>query len=117
MAATVSDPGLDPRRRLRIRELSRYWGTARTQLRRTEVRHLQIENMVKNPVRAKSGCWIGREWGMYEPMEKDFDADDDCIWGMSEKEGKPNEVYFDALRDEGLQQAICTQLYLQQHTA
>nr|POE87539.1 putative transcriptional regulatory protein [Quercus suber] len=78
--------------------LSRYWTTAKLQHRESQKRYYQIQNMVHQPYKARSGCWLGREWGMLDPMEGDFDAKDDCIYGATEDSGTPNEIYFSALK-------------------
>nr|POE72851.1 putative transcriptional regulatory protein [Quercus suber] len=78
--------------------LARCWTSARTQHRESQKRYYQIQNMVHQPYKARGGCWLGREWGMMDPLERDFEAKDDCIYGATEDSGKPNEIYFNALK-------------------
>lgn len=79
---------------------SRYWTSAKDQHRESQKRYYQIQNMVHQPFKARSGCWLGREWGMEIPLEKDFESKDDCIYGATEDSGKPNELYFNALKGD-----------------
>ncbi|KAI5364948.1 hypothetical protein Slin15195_G044860 [Septoria linicola] len=77
-----------------LRELARYWSTARDQDKACEKRYYQIHNVLKHPFTARSGCWLGREWGVTSSLEQEFTAEDDCIYGADDR------IYFDALRDD-----------------
>lgn len=81
-----------------LRELKQFWESAKEQSRDAEKRCYQIQNIVKNPMKAKSGCWLGRSWGVEKALalDTDFPPKDDCIYGVESR------VYFDALR-EGVQ--------------
>lgn len=82
-----------------LRELKQFWASAKSQSKAAEKRGYQIQNIVKNPMKAKSGCWLGRSWGVEKALalDTDFPPKDDCIYGVE------SQVYFDALR-EGQQQ-------------
>lgn len=77
-----------------LRELANYWSSARDQDKACEKRYFQIQNVLKHPFTARSGCWLGREWGIYASLEKEFSRDDDCIYGTDDR------VFFDALRED-----------------
>ncbi|RMZ09723.1 hypothetical protein D0862_03527 [Hortaea werneckii] len=84
-----------------LRELAGYWNSARDQLRESELRFYQIQNICSRPYKAKGGAWLGREWGMKDPLEKEFiKVGHDCIYAA---EGGGDDgysrSYFDALRD------------------
>ncbi|EME81759.1 uncharacterized protein MYCFIDRAFT_116092, partial [Pseudocercospora fijiensis CIRAD86] len=64
-----------------LRELARYWNSARDQDKACETRYYQIHNVLKHPFTARSGCWLGREWGVHSSLEREFDAENDCIYG------------------------------------
>ncbi|SMR57168.1 unnamed protein product [Zymoseptoria tritici ST99CH_1A5] len=83
-----------------LRELSKYWSSARQQNKDCEIRYYQIQNVLKHPFTARSGCWLGREWGVdsSSALEKEFAAENDCIYGVDDR------VFFDALADEHGQQ-------------
>jgi hypothetical protein len=76
-----------------LREVARYWNSAREQDKECEKRYYQIQNILKHPFTAKSGCWLGREWGIDSALEKEFAAEDDCIYGADD------HVYFGVLHD------------------
>lgn len=76
-----------------LRELARYWNSAADQNKACEKRFYQIQNVLKHPITAQSGCWLGREWGVQTPLEREFGLEDDCIYGAHAR------VYFDALKD------------------
>lgn len=78
-----------------LRELGRYWNSARDQDRACEKRYYQIQNVLKHPFTARSGCWLGREWGVHSAssLEREFSLENDCIYGVSDR------VYFDALKE------------------
>ncbi|CAK1365715.1 unnamed protein product [Cercospora beticola] len=77
-----------------LRELARYWDSARDQDKACEKRYYQIHNVLKHPFTARSGCWLGREWGVHTPLEQEISQEDDCIYGADDR------LYFDALRDD-----------------
>ncbi|KAK4622227.1 hypothetical protein CLAFUW4_06918 [Fulvia fulva] len=77
-----------------LRELGRYWNSARDQHKACEKRFYQIHNVLKHPFTARSGCWLGREWGVHSSLEREFDLKDDCIYGVSDRD------YFDALKED-----------------
>ncbi|CAK4034841.1 transcription factor C6 like [Lecanosticta acicola] len=77
-----------------LRELGRYWDSARDQEKACEKRYYQIHNVLKHPFTARSGCWLGREWGVHSSLEREFALEDDCIYGVSDRD------YFDALKDD-----------------
>ncbi|EME43134.1 hypothetical protein DOTSEDRAFT_132686 [Dothistroma septosporum NZE10] len=77
-----------------LRELGRYWNSARDQHKACEKRFYQIHNVLKHPFTARSGCWLGRLWGVHSSLEVEFALKDDCIYGVSDRD------YFDALKEE-----------------
>ena len=77
-----------------LRELGRYWNSARDQHKACEKRFYQIHNVLKHPFTARSGCWLGRQWGVSASLERDFALKDDCIYGVADRD------YFDALKDD-----------------
>jgi hypothetical protein len=77
-----------------LRELAQYWTTAREQDKACEKRYYQIQNVLKHPFTARSGCWLGREWGVNSALEREFAEDNDCIYGADDR------IFFDALHDE-----------------
>ena len=77
-----------------LRELAQYWDSARAQHTAGEKRALQIENVIQRPNKARNGAWLGRKWGVEGQLEKDFDPEDDCIYGVEYK------IYFAALEDD-----------------
>ncbi|WPH03874.1 Hypothetical protein R9X50_00675700 [Acrodontium crateriforme] len=80
-------------------QLARCWHSAHVQSRDCHRRYLQIQNILTRPYKAKSGCWLGREWGVEMPLDRTLRPEHDCIYGITETEGLPNAVYFDALKD------------------
>ncbi|KAF2208428.1 hypothetical protein CERZMDRAFT_5357, partial [Cercospora zeae-maydis SCOH1-5] len=74
-----------------LRELARYWDSAREQDKACEKRYYQIHNVLKHPFTARSGCWLGREWGVHTPLEQEISHEEDCIYGADDR------LYFDAL--------------------
>lgn len=77
-----------------LRELARCWNSARDQHKACEKRYYQIQNVLKHPFTARSGCWLGREWGVHSSLEQEFAQEDDCIYGSNDR------AYFDALKDD-----------------
>jgi len=77
-----------------LRELARFWAPAQKQNKACETRYYQIHNVLKHPFTARSGCWLGREWGVESSLKNEFSPEDDCIYGIS------NRDYFDALKDD-----------------
>lgn len=77
-----------------LRELARYWNSARDQDKACETRYYQIQNVLKHPFTARSGCWLGREWGVHSSLEREFAEADDCIYGANDRS------FFDALRED-----------------
>lgn len=83
-----------------LRELARHWTSARDQLRDSERRFYQIQNMCSRPYKAHSGAWLGRDWGMKDPLEKVFtQLEHDCIYNDDGRGDGYTRTYFDALRD------------------
>lgn len=81
-----------------LQELARYWNSARDQARLCEKRYYQIQNILKNPLRARGGAWLGRKWGLEKALESDLCPDDDCIYGLGGTT-EAVEIYFDAFGD------------------
>lgn len=68
-----------------------YWASAAEQAKHTDHRFQQLRNIIVRPCKANSGCWLGREWGMAESLDKELDYQDDCIYGVEPA------TYFEAL--------------------
>ena len=86
-----------------LRELSKYWNSARGQWQACQKRFYQIKNVLDHPFRAQSGCWLGRQWGMsVKPLEKDVGEEHDCIYGLARHEDstEAKNLYYDALTEE-----------------
>jgi len=79
-----------------LQELSRFWNAAKNQFRACETRFYQIQNILTNPARARSGAWLGREWGLEKSLDSECGTEDDCIYGLGDNTG-----YFDAFKDDG----------------
>lgn len=80
-----------------LRTLERYWLPIHGVLRDCETRYYQVENVVKSPRNARSGCWLGRKWGIKSPLVSMGEARDDCIYGLGEQEADEAEQrYYDA---------------------
>ena len=77
-----------------LRELSRFWSGAREQSQLCQNRYYQLNNILIHPVTARSGCWLGRKWGIAEPLERPFDLENDVIYGVA------SGVYYDAVKDD-----------------
>lgn len=83
-----------------LRELSDYWSSSKDQLSACGKRFYQLKNITLTPKTAKSGCWLGRKWGIKRPLEQDFAPDNDCIYGLGEQEAdEAMGKYFDAFKD------------------
>lgn len=78
-----------------LRELSSFWASAKAQRKAGEKRAEQIAQVLTNPSGSRSGCWLRNEWGLQEPLEKEFGLDADCVYGVDDR------VYFDALSEHG----------------
>ncbi|QIX02101.1 hypothetical protein AMS68_007618 [Peltaster fructicola] len=74
-----------------LQELAPYWISAVDQAKAVEKRFYQLNNVVSRPYKAVSGCWLGRKWGLEDPLERELDLKDDCIYGVE------GTVYFEAL--------------------
>ncbi|KAK5119829.1 hypothetical protein LTR85_007155 [Meristemomyces frigidus] len=83
-----------------LREMAKSWNSARDQLRECERRYYQIHNILKRPFKAQSGAWLGREWGMKDPLEKEFKSPNDCIYADDGGGDGHTRIYFDALRED-----------------
>lgn len=81
-----------------LRELAAFWDSAKQQARVCERRYYQIQNILKNPLRARGGAWLGKNWGTEKPLEPALSADNDCIYGLG-SHAEALEVYFDAFRE------------------
>lgn len=81
-----------------LQELSRFWNSAKDQHRLCAKRYYQLQNILKNPSRARGGAWLGRKWGLEKPMEADLNTDDDCIYGLGDT-NEATQIYFDAFSD------------------
>lgn len=90
----VMDGGLDC-----LRELAKFWNTAQDQLKESERRYYQIQNILTRPFKANGGAWLGREWGMKDSLEKEYDLKYDCIYADDGKGDGYTRKYFDALKD------------------
>lgn len=77
-----------------LRELARYWDSAKDQSKACEMRSFQIRNVTQRPVKSRSGAWLGRQWGLEKPLEQELEAKDDCIYGLE------LEAYFSAFNDD-----------------
>ena len=77
-----------------LRDLAKTWHRCEKQLRDCETRLYQLKNVTLAPKKAKSGCWLGRKWGLQSPLEEEFGPDNDCIYGLGDQEAK----YFDAFK-------------------
>lgn len=78
-----------------LAQLAPIWTISRAQHSATQRRYYQIENITKHPIKAKSGCWVGRNWGLDQRLEEDFAFDYDCIYGVK----NPDTAYFASLRN------------------
>jgi len=92
-ALEVMNGGLDC-----LRELAKFWTSARDQLRDCERRYYQIHNILSRPFKAKNGAWLGREWGTKDPLEREFGLEHDVIYASDGDGYSPH--YFDALREK-----------------
>lgn len=82
-----------------LRELARAWAPAREQFKSAEKRDYQIKNILSRPYKARSGAWLGREWGMKDRMEQEFRLEDDCIYADDGRGDGYTRTYFDALQE------------------
>ncbi|KAK4565814.1 hypothetical protein LTR86_003663 [Recurvomyces mirabilis] len=82
-----------------LREAATYWNTARNHFSSSQKRLLSMQNIMTRPTKTQAGAWLGRKWGMKDPLEKDFvnNRNHDCIYGL---EDQMHNSYFDALSDE-----------------
>ncbi|KAK5116168.1 hypothetical protein LTR62_008494 [Meristemomyces frigidus] len=91
-----------------LREASRYWNTARNQFTSSQKRLYSMQNIMTRPAKTQAGAWLGRKWGMKDPLEKDFvdNREQDCIYGLDDgnriisNAPLESDTYFDALKDE-----------------
>ena len=82
-----------------LRELSKYWASAKEQLKACEKRYYQIQNILQRRL-SKEGAWLGKKWGMAKPLEQEIeDPDYDCIWGLGDS-NEAQEIYFDTLKKD-----------------
>lgn len=84
-----------------LRELACFWTGARRQLKASEIRYYQIKNILARPYKARSGAWLGREWGVKDRMEQKFRLDHDCIYADDGRGDGYTRIYFDALQENG----------------
>ena len=83
-----------------LRDLSKYWNSAKEQLRACEKRYYQIQNLVTRPSqRQQNGAWLGKRWGMGLRLEQDFDPEYDCIYGLGDST-EAIDMYFGAFQEE-----------------
>jgi len=78
-----------------LAQLTPIWANSRAQHSATQRRYYQIENITKHPIKAKSGCWVGRNWGLDMRLEEEYSFDYDCIYGVK----NPDTAYFASLRN------------------
>ncbi|KAK4539714.1 hypothetical protein LTR36_010425 [Oleoguttula mirabilis] len=88
-----------------LREMAKSWNSARDQLKECERRYYQIHNILTRPFKAQSGAWLGREWGMKDPLEKEFASKNDCIYADDAGGDGYTRIYFDALREDARDRA------------
>lgn len=96
-ALDVMSAGLDC-----LRDLARVWETAKDQLKASEKRYYQIKNVLERPYKARSGAWLGPEWGMKDPLDNEFGLEYDCIYGL-DHDGRGDgytRTFFNALRGD-----------------
>lgn len=83
-----------------LRELKQYWHSADLQFRACEKRYYQLKNITITPQKAKSGCWLGKKWGIKAPLEFEFTAESDCIYGLGEQDAdEAMSKYWDAFKE------------------
>ena len=83
-----------------LRELAPIWSSSKEQLRACEKRFYQLKNITITPKTARSGCWLGRKWGIKTPLEQEFGPENDCIYGLGEQEAdEAMGKYFDAFKE------------------
>jgi len=80
-----------------LRILSRCCNSAKNQLGLSQKRVYGIQNILARPFKANGGAWLGRQWGMMEPLETDFQRQYDCIF--AEQDGY-SRIYYDALQED-----------------
>lgn len=78
-----------------LRELSAFWTSAKSQRKAGEKRGEQIAQILTNPDRSRGGCWLRNEWGLRDPLEREFGLDSDCVYGVDDR------MYYDALSEHG----------------
>ncbi|TKA81608.1 hypothetical protein B0A55_03564 [Friedmanniomyces simplex] len=90
-----------------LRVLAKRWNSARGQLNDCQKRVYSIRNVIERPYKARGGAWLGRQWGMLEPLEKEpgweheeYDWGHDCIYA---DKGGYSSIYFQALKEDGEQ--------------
>lgn len=96
-ALDVMGAGLDC-----LRVLARVWETAKEYLKASEKRYYQIKNVLERPYKARSGAWLGPEWGMKDPLDNEFGLEYDCIYGL-DHDGRGDgysRTFFNALRED-----------------
>lgn len=81
-----------------LRELSKYWESAKSQLKVCQTRYHQIQNVLRSPQKARSGAWLSRKWGMQLPLEQDLEPGNDCMYGLGDS-AEAIELYFNAFRE------------------
>ena len=65
----------------RRRWVFRYCFGSQAQARGAELRFYQIRNILRNPTTARSGCWLGREWGILDSLQDVFEKENDGLYG------------------------------------
>ncbi|KAK1065525.1 hypothetical protein LTR12_014128 [Friedmanniomyces endolithicus] len=90
-----------------LRVLDKRWNSAKSQLKDSQRRLYSFENILSRPFKAHGGAWLGRQWGMLEPLEKEpgwqhdeYDWAHDCIYA---DKGGFSSIYFQALKEDGEQ--------------
>ncbi|KAF2769208.1 hypothetical protein EJ03DRAFT_99986 [Teratosphaeria nubilosa] len=83
-----------------LRELVYYWTSAQDRLRAAERRYYEIKAVIVRPNRARNGAWLGNNWGLKDPMQKEYSLDYDCIGGTEHTDDDNySNIYFAALRE------------------
>jgi hypothetical protein len=76
-----------------VTDLFEIWKATKAQHDACQHRPLQILNIMQHPTRARSGCWVRKEWGLDRRLEEEYPLDYDGIYGAA----NPDNDYFDAL--------------------
>jgi hypothetical protein len=79
-----------------LRDLSTSWNSAKEQYSSCANRYYQIKNAVTGGQKHQLGAWLGRNWGMDTPIDRDLRMEDDCIYGLGDST-EAIKVYFGAL--------------------